>query len=442
MISENTVGTAAERPKFTGKQLVMINSEATPRRIKSQVKNASLNLAYSGDFENTPQEFPKALAESDGVVFEKFGVAVINQEREAQVAALTESVSGRNTFTYSEPERYIYALDSGHNMNEYLRGYKAAVDHLTEELTGGELKSMRESCKPKKTAPDFKDDAQSTWGISAINFTASPYAGNGVNIAILDTGFNINHPDFKGRNVITHSFVNNQSAEDGNGHGSHCIGIAAGGISHATGVRYGVASGANIYAGKVLNNSGSGTDSSILAGMEWAVTNGCKVISMSLGAPVAPGERYSNIYNDLAKKALDFGTIIIAAAGNESERNSGIIKPVGHPANCPAIMAVAALDNKLNVAYFSCGGINNDGGQVDIAAPGVDIYSSWKKPSNFNTISGTSMATPYVAGIAALFWEAYPSATASQIWMYIVQHAKRLNLLSSDVGVGIAQCPL
>jgi subtilisin family serine protease len=175
--------------------------------------------------------------------------------------------------------------------------------------------------------------------------------------------------------------------------------------------------------------------------MEWAITNNCKVISMSLGAPVEQGEKYSNIYNDVAKKAMSNGTLIIAAAGNESRRDQGIINPVGHPANCPSIMAVAALDGYLEVAWFSCGGINSDGGQVDIAAPGVDIYSSWKSPGNYNIISGTSMATPYVAGIAGLYNEAFPGATASEIWMYLTQNAFRLDKNSSDVGAGLVQPP-
>jgi subtilisin family serine protease len=141
----------------------------------------------------------------------------------------------------------------------------------------------------------------------------------------------------------------------------------------------------------------------------------------------------------VARVALQTGTLIVAAAGNESERQFGVIKPVGHPANCPSVLSVAALDNDLRVADFSCGGINLNGGQVDIAAPGVDIYSSWKGKKH-NTISGTSMATPFVAGIAALLWEKYPKATPADIWMKLVQMARRLNLPSSDVGAGLAQC--
>src|SRR5690606_39529037 len=121
------------------------------------------------------------------------------------------------------------------------------------------------------------------------------------------------------------------------------------------------------------------------------------VISMSLGASVSLGETYSNIYNEVGKMAMAQGTLIIAAAGNESDRNLGIISPVGHPANCPSIMAVGALDTQLGIANFSCGGLNPNGGQVDIGAPGVAVYSSYKAPENYGKISGTSMATPFVA---------------------------------------------
>jgi subtilisin family serine protease len=103
------------------------------------------------------------------------------------------------------------------------------------------------------------------------------------------------------------------------------------------------------------------------------------------------------------------GTLIIEAAGNEGAR-PGSISPVGHPANCPSIMAVAALDPQLGVAPFSNGGLNPLGGQVDIAGPGVDVRSSWPRPVLYNTISGTSMATPPVAGIAGLLSEANPEA--------------------------------
>jgi subtilisin len=190
--------------------------------------------------------------------------------------------------------------------------------------------------------------------------------------------------------------------------------------------------------GKVLSNAGSGSDSSILAGIEWAVNNKCAIVSMSLGGPVAAGQGYSQIFERVAKRALAAGTLVIAAAGNDSHRPA-TIAPVGHPANCPSIMAVGALDSQLKVGYFSSGGINPQGGQVDIAGPGVQIRSSWPRPTLYNTISGTSMATPHVAGIAGLYAEANPQSRGLSLWTLLVQRARRLSLPSRDVGSGLVQ---
>jgi subtilisin family serine protease len=142
----------------------------------------------------------------------------------------------------------------------------------------------------------------------------------------------------------------------------------------------------------------------------------------------------------VAQRALKRGTLIVAAAGNESRRDTGVINPVGRPANSPSIMAVGALDSDLNIAYFSNRGINPQGGQVDIAGPGVNIYSSWPMPTQYRTISGTSMATPHVAGIAALHAEA-SGLRGQELWNLLVKTARRLTLASEDVGAGLVQAP-
>jgi subtilisin family serine protease len=201
-----------------------------------------------------------------------------------------------------------------------------------------------------------------------------------------------------------------------------------------------VAFGAEIFAGKVLSNQGSGGDGGILAGINWAVTNRCAVVSMSLGAPVGPGQGFSTVFEQVAQRTLRAGTLIDAAAGNDSTR-PGIIRPVSHPANCPSIMAVAALDSTFRVAPFSNGGRNSQGGQVDIAGPGVAVRSSWPRPTLYRSISGTSMATPHVAGIAALFAEANPAARGLGLWTLLTQNARRLRLPSRDVGNGLVQAP-
>ena len=253
------------------------------------------------------------------------------------------------------------------------------------------------------------------------------------------------HPDFAGRTIVSESFIRNQSVQDLNGHGTHCIGTACGSKTDTITPRYGVAYNAEIYAGKVLSNRGSGSDRGILAGIEWALTNGCHIISMSLGAPTRPGDTFSEIYEQVGQRALGQGALIIAAAGNESrDPNTGQRlsppNPVGYPANCPSLMAVAALDSQLQVASFSNGSINPKGGQIDIAAPGVRVYSSWFMPTQYRTISGTSMATPHVAGIAALYAEA-TGARGLDLWGLLMRDAQRLALPSVDVGVGLVQAP-
>lgn len=419
--------------KFTGKQLVLLDTDASARSVREGAANASLMLASFSDYENDgAPDFMSAFNEADGIVFEKFGVAVINENLTEEISVLTESSKSRKTFIYSEPERFVYAMHDPINL--FLEGYKSAIDHVFSHLTGTSTNGLDASS-------NFVDDAIASWGVHATQVLSSKYSGKGINIAVLDTGFNLEHPDFVGRPVSTRSFISGQEPDDFHGHGSHCIGIASGNVNTSLGRRYGVAKDANIFAGKVLSNTGGGTDSSILAGMEWAVANECKVISMSLGGPVRKDESYSSVFNDLALRALRNGTLIVAAAGNASRRRDRDVQPVSHPANCPAIMAVGALDNLLDVAHFSCGGLNPDGGQVDIAGPGVNIYSSWRTPGNYNTISGTSMATPFVAGIAALYWEAHPEATAAEIWMYLTQNAKRLNINATDVGAGLVRAP-
>jgi subtilisin len=146
------------------------------------------------------------------------------------------------------------------------------------------------------------------------------------------------------------------------------------------------------------------------------------------------------VFDQVGRRALRAGTLIVAAAGNDSNR-PGLINPVSHPANCPSIMAVAAIDQQLRVARFSNAGLNAQGGQVDIAAPGVAVHSAWPRPVLYNRINGTSMATPHVAGIAAQLAEANPTARGAALWALLVQAARRLPLLARDVGAGLVQAP-
>jgi subtilisin family serine protease len=283
----------------------------------------------------------------------------------------------------------------------------------------------------------FADTPQATWGIQATKALSSSRSGRGMKVAVLDTGFDLGHPDFAGRNVTAQSFVQGESAQDGHGHGTHCIGTSCGPRTPSTGPRYGVAYEADVFSGKVLSNSGSGTDAGILAGINWAVANRCPVISMSLGANV---QQAHPPYSAAGRRALQRGSLIIAAAGNNADRRSGNFGFVGAPANSVEIMAVGALDMQLGMAYFSARSLPARGGQVDIAGPGWQVYSSWPMPTRYRTISGTSMATPHVAGLAALWAEA-TGRRGLELWATLCTESERLLQPSLDVGSGLSLAP-
>lgn len=377
----------------TGRYLVLLESDAVDEGARALNDLAGLRLADTeyaagGDF--------------DGIIMPALGVAVVEAAPD-QAARLTTAMAEPGPIAMVEPERVVRAIEPAAPAARY-----------------GPI-----------------PETSLTWGLQAIGADVSTATGAGVRVAVLDTGLDLGHPDLAGRTVVSRSFVRGEQVQDGHGHGTHCIGTACGPRSPATSPGYGVAHESDIYAGKVLNNSGSGADGGILEGISWAATNGCRVVSMSLGAPTEPGQPYSRVFEQAAQRAMQLGTIIIAAAGNESDRSSGYIAPVGHPANCPSIMAVGAVDAQHRIANFSSG-TRDSIGVVDLVGPGVDVYSSWPMPIRYRRISGTSMATPHVAGVAALI-AGQRQARPDEIWAQLIQTARRLNLPSTDVGAGMVQ---
>lgn len=425
------------KPETTGKYLVLFDEEADVNADIQSLQDlagiSSGNIAKASDYEGSALNLEE-VPEDGAAIYDDLKVAVCSFDPNQLESMSAASSAEEGVVLAVEPEQMMYALTS----KDYLRGYQDGVADLSNRLKGKDLDEEEGEAEEIPVGEEAKAQAGSTWGLRATDVVSACFSGRGVRVAVLDTGMDLHHPDFVGRRIVSRSFIRGESVQDGNGHGTHCIGTACGPRNASP--RYGVAYNAEIYAGKVLSNRGSGADQGILAGIQWAIANRCRIVSMSLGAPVRVGQSYSQVYENVGRRALRNGTLIIAAAGNDSRR-PGRITPVSRPANSPSIMAVAAVDSRLRIAPFSNGGRNRRGGQVDIAGPGVSVYSSWPLPRRYNTISGTSMATPHAAGIAALLAEANPRAGAQTLWGLLTRNAQRLRLPSRDVGSGLVQAP-
>ena len=424
----------------TGRFLVLLDDDAQDESVAAFRENAGLHVARSADFESAAFGLVSddGWDGAEGIVLDNLGVAIIEGDPDQMNAVnLAVSASG-GSLLEMEPERVVYALQDMMTTKTdistqatYLEGYRDGVQNLVNALLNGSRST------PQTTGNEL--GTSEVWGLHATGVLNSPFSGQGVKIAVLDTGLDLDHPDFAGRVIQHASFIAGEEVQDGHGHGTHCVGTACGSVSNTIQPRYGIAHNAEIFAGKVLSNQGRGADGGILTGINWAISQGCDIVSMSLGA--RPGPSYSRVYEQAARRALRQGVLIVAAAGNDSRRHLGISRPVAHPANCPSILAVAAIDANMRVAHFSNQGTNATGGQVDIVAPGVDVYSSWPMDTRYRSISGTSMATPHVAGIAALYLEQEPNIRGCNLWMRLLQMARRLPLASEDVGAGLVQAP-
>lgn len=433
--------------EYTGRYLVVGKPGTATETVKEIREATGLSLKSSTDFEN--EEISLAdIEDGDGIFFDKIGVAVVNATSAEQIQSLNEiAVAAQNGDSEEnqvviEPERVCHAIDE--NWGDYLKGYKDAVNHLADKYKNTDEQEGDEIYNPEQKEDVGAAAINATYGLIKTRVSVTfpyrqNYSGSGIKVAVLDTGMDLNHPDFAGRTIIHRSFVPGQAVQDLHSHGTHCIGTACGPLkpTDPSKPRYGIAYKSVIYVGKVLNNSGSGADGWILAGINWAVANRCHVISMSLGAPVsAPG--YSAAYEAAAKAALNAGCLIVAAAGNDSRYG---LRPVGHPANCPSIMAVGAVGENLKRADFSNVTFYPPYGKVDISGPGVNTFSSVPMPTKYGYKSGTSMATPHVAGIAALHAQKSAAYRGAALWARLTSTAMALSESSAHIGAGLTQAP-
>ncbi len=269
-------------------------------------------------------------------------------------------------------------------------------------------------CKAVEEEPTCFPTESTPWGITRVN---GGLDGSGVKVAVLDTGIDQDHPDFTDNIVDCVSFVTHfrpdiKSCEDKNGHGTHVAGTIA-----ANGKILGVAPEATLIIVKVCDSKGRCYGDDMAAGISYAVVSGANIISMSVGGDIPDSEVLSAI-----DVAVNNGVLVIAAAGNDGHIDG--TGSVDYPAADPNVVAVGAIDSNDNLAYFSSlgGSECSDGdtkGCVELVAPGVSIESTWNDGC-YNTIQGTSMATPHVAGLAAKLWQNNAANTRSYLRSIIV----------------------
>ncbi|MCX4790119.1 S8 family peptidase [Streptomyces sp. NBC_01221] len=298
-----------------------------------------------------------------------------------------------------------YGGELERNYSSAINGFSASGLTLTEAKRLAADPAVSKVVQNKKFHIDATQQNPPSWGLDRIDqtetagddaYTYPDSAGEGVTAYVIDTGVRTTHNEFEGRATSGYDAVDNDdSADDGNGHGTHVAGTIAG-------ATYGVAKKANIVAVRVLDDSGSGTTEQVVAGIDWVTEHheGPSVANMSLGGGA------DEALDAAVQKAIASGVTFAVAAGNGSTDASD-----SSPARVPEAITVASSTVDDEQSSFS-----NYGSIVDIYAPGSDITSSWNDSDDgSHTISGTSMATPHVVGAAAVYLSGHPDATPEEV---------------------------
>lgn len=445
MQDDLTPRVAEETPRATGAYLVMFHDGQDADGARGRLERwVGVKPVCTSMYAGRVNQIPAELRSHGSVYFAEFGMALVDP---AVCGMTPEAVMGFGADDAVRAVRPEYVVAASGWLAR-LFGFERRTRSSYAEPGPANAAPARAGdagvAPQPASGPASDEDADETWGLRAVRAGESPFEGAGVKVAILDTGFDFDHPDFAGRAIVSESFVPGETAFDGQGHGTHVAGTAVGPRTRAAlggaARGYGVAPKAELHVAKVLGDDGSGREGDILAGILWALQAGCEVISMSLGRRPLPGDDAGD-YERIGRMALEQGSLIVAAAGNESLRSFGVISPVSAPANAPSILAVAAIDEDRSVADFSNGGLIEGGGEVDVAAPGVGVFSA-APGGERRRLSGTSMATPHVAGLAALLAESDPSLRGQALWDALTSQAGALDAPARDVGAGLAQAPL
>jgi subtilisin len=303
--------------------------------------------------------------------------------------ALVQSVGGVADKSLPIVNGMVVSLPSK-TSERALRGRKG-IARIEDDIIVSVLRKSAPVRTLKRNRTPAPPPAQTLeWGVNRIDadLAWASSKGTAAKVAVIDTGIDKTHPDLVANIKGGINFVKSKRSvdptnwNDDNGHGTHVAGIIAA-ADNSVGV-IGVAPQANLYAVKVLNSKGSGYLSDVISGINWAAANDMDVINMSLGS-----NSDSPSLHDAVDNAFASGVVVVAAAGNDGSS-------VDYPAAYSSVVAVGATDSTNTIASWS-----SNGPEVELSAPGVNIRSTWKG-GGYNTISGTSMASPHVAGTAAL----------------------------------------
>ncbi|MFE6184521.1 S8 family serine peptidase [Streptomyces sp. NPDC056465] len=263
--------------------------------------------------------------------------------------------------------------------------------------------------------------------VNAPQAWAAGFDGKGTTVAVLDTGIDATHPDVKDRIKESRSFVPGEEVDDEHGHGTHVASTIAGSGAASGGVNKGVAPAADLIVGKVLSNEGSGADSGIIEAMEWAKAEGADVVSMSLGSSV-PDDGTDPMAQAVDALSADGGPLFVIAAGNAYGAGT-----IGAPGSAASALTIAAVDKQDGRADFSSMGplVRSYGLKPDLSAPGVDINAAASQSvpgieGMYQQMSGTSMATPHVAGAAAILKQRHPEWSGQRLKDALMSSSKPL----------------
>ncbi|MGH3383438.1 MAG: S8 family peptidase [Nocardioidaceae bacterium] len=336
---------------------------------------------------------------------------IVVLDDEATAAAGVRSVAGDLASSYDAAVESTY--------NSALDGFTATMSESDAERLAADPDVAMVEVNQEFQIYDTQEDA--TWGLDRVDQRALPLDGTytyattaaNVNAYIIDTGINLGHNDFEGRAQLGFDALGGDGS-DCHGHGTHVAGTVGG-------ETYGLAKDVNLFAVRVLDCEGSGTTDGVIAGVEWVTENatGPAVANMSLGGGA------SEALDAAVQGSIAAGVTYSVAAGNESSDACG-----GSPSRVPEALTVGATDDQDRGASFT-----NVGSCVDLLAPGVDITSDWVgSPDATETISGTSMAAPHVAGAAALYLSTNPDAAPAQVGEALVGSATPDVITNPGVG--------